>query len=164
VVNVFDAPDGPYARGHRGADLLGRAGQPVLAVGDGTVAYAGNVGGIGVISIDTSAGRVTYQPVLAQVRRGEDVAAGTVLGRLATTGGHCLPQVCLHLGLIVAGDYRDPLSLLGGAAVRLLPVDGPLVPGFGTATSPAGAVRGPEARPAGVDALAVGARLGVGRW
>ena len=162
VVNVFDAPDGPYASGHRGADLLGSAGQPVLAVDDGTVAYAGKVAGIGVVSIDTSSGRVTYQPVLATVRRGEDVGPGTVLGRLTTTGGHCLPQVCLHLGLVVAGSYLDPLPLLGGGAVRLLPVDGPLDPVPDRTPPPADAALGPP-RPIAVDSLAVGTGLRLGR-
>lgn len=126
VARTFEAPQGPYSPGHRGVDLLGAAGQPVLAVADGTVAYAGRVAGIGVVSIDTAAGRVTYQPVVASVRRGDAVVAGSTLGELSTIGGHCVPRACLHLGLVVADEYRDPLALLGGGPVRLLPVDGPL--------------------------------------
>lgn len=122
VQRAFDAPDGPYAAGHRGVDLLGRSGQAVRAVDGGTVVYAGRVGGIDVVSLDTPAGRVTYQPVSASVRRGATVHAGAVLGRLRTTGGHCLPLVCLHLGLIVTGEYQDPLRLLGAGPVRLLPL------------------------------------------
>lgn len=123
VEQHFDAPDGPFAAGHRGVDLLGRSGQAVRAVDEGTVAYAGRVGGVGVVSLDTAAGRVTYQPVDPSVRRGALVPAGAVLGHLVTTGGHCLPRACLHLGLIVAGEYQDPLRLLGGRPVRLLPLD-----------------------------------------
>lgn len=126
VARAFAAPAGPYSAGHRGVDLLGTPGQPVLAVADGTVAYAGRVAGIGVVSIDTAAGRVTYQPVVASVRRGDAVVAHSALGDLSTVGGHCAPRACLHLGLVVDGDYRDPLALLGGGPVRLLPVVGPL--------------------------------------
>jgi hypothetical protein len=65
---------------------------------------------------------VTYQPVSASVRRGDVVQASTVLGHLLTSGGHCLPRACLHLGLIVAGEYQDPLRFLSGGPVRLLPL------------------------------------------
>ena len=124
VEHVFDAPDGPYTAGHRGVDLLGRIGQPVRAVDAGTVVYAGRVGGVGVVSLETAAGRVTYQPVSASVRRGDTVRAGSVVGHLQDAGSHCVPRACLHLGLIVAGEYQDPLRLLGGGPVRLLPLDG----------------------------------------
>ena len=147
VEHAFDAPDGPFAAGHRGVDLLGRIGQAVRAVDEATVAYAGRVGGIGVVSLQTAAGRVTYQPVSAAVRRGDTVEAGSVVGHLLDAGSHCLPQACLHLGLIVAGEYQDPLRLLGGGAVRLLPLNG----------APPGALGPPDST-----GSPPAARLGVG--
>jgi len=170
VEHFFDAPDGPYAAGHRGVDLLGRSGQAVRAVDEGTVVYAGRVGGIGVVSLDTAAGPVTYQPVSASVPRGAVVHSGTVLGRLLTTGGHCLPGACLHLGLIVAGEYQDPLRLLGSGPVRLLPLEDlppgplPVSPGTG-AESPLERSGSPSSRPfltrASSASSPVAARLGV---
>ena len=78
--------------------------------------------------------RTTYEPVVASVVRGDPVAAGDVLGRLAVNYGHCFPAACLHWGLIEgSGDaqvYLDPLSLVGGGPVRLLPLwrDEPVAP------------------------------------
>ena len=49
-----------------------------------------------------------------------------MLGRLTVTDSHCFPAACLHWGLIEGtGDdqtYLDPLTLLGGGPVRLLPL------------------------------------------
>jgi murein DD-endopeptidase MepM/ murein hydrolase activator NlpD len=121
VVARFDPPPTRYAAGHRGVDLLARAGQPVLAALGGRVTYAGGVAGRGVVVITHGATRTTYQPVTATVRVGEVVAAGTPIGRLEATGGHCLPRLCLHWGLLRDETYLDPLRLLGLGPVRLLP-------------------------------------------
>ena len=58
----------------------------------------------------------------ATVERGQPVAAGDVLGRLVTVDGHCFPATCLHWGLIEGETYVDPLTLVGGGPVRLLPL------------------------------------------
>jgi murein DD-endopeptidase MepM/ murein hydrolase activator NlpD len=126
VLAGFVAPAGPFAAGHRGVDLAATVGQPVLAPGGGTVAFAGSVAGKPVVSIDHPGGlRTTYEPVLTEVRAGDRVATGTPVGRVAATPGHCLPVTCLHWGLRTGPaleGYRDPLSLLGRLPVRLLPV------------------------------------------
>src|SRR5437764_12566441 len=44
VLRRFDPPATRYGRGHRGVDLGGLAGQPVLAAGDGVVVYGAMVG------------------------------------------------------------------------------------------------------------------------
>jgi murein DD-endopeptidase MepM/ murein hydrolase activator NlpD len=120
----FDPPSSVYGSGHRGVDLLGRPGQPVLAPLAGTVVFAGNLAGRGVVVIDHGTRRTTYEPVLATVRPGAAVAAGQVIGSLEIALSHCFPRSCLHWGLIAAGQYRDPLGLLGGdAPVRLLPLN-----------------------------------------
>ena len=124
VVRGFDPPEQRWLAGHRGIDLAGVAGEPVLAVEDGVVAYSGTIAGVGVVSVDHASGlRSTYQPVTDRVRRGARVARGDVLGRLGT-GGHCLLADCLHLGARRGRHhYVDPTPLLRPLELSLLPVD-----------------------------------------
>ena len=156
VVARFDAPTGPFAAGHRGVDLAATVGQPVLAAGRGTVAFAGTVAGKPVVSVDHAGGlRTTYEPVLADVRAGGRVAPGSPVGRVAATSGHCEPLTCLHWGLRAGpglATYQDPLSLLGLLPVRLLPVwetaqlaAAPVPPATGT--TPSRGTRSPPAVP-----------------
>jgi murein DD-endopeptidase MepM/ murein hydrolase activator NlpD len=133
VVRRFEPPPHPYAAGHRGVDLAGAPGQPVLAALPGTVGFAGSIGGKPVVTVLHGARRTTYEPVVASVEPGQDVAAGNVLGRLVTVDSHCFPAACLHWGLIrgrgADQEYLDPLTLVGGGPVRLLPLwrDEPVV-------------------------------------
>lgn len=127
VVRPFEPPPGPYAAGHRGADLAGAPGQPVRAAVSGTVGFAGSIGGKPVVTVLHADGlRTTYEPVVATVAKGDPVTAGHVLGRLTVTHSHCFPAACLHWGLVRgSGDdrvYLDPLTLVGGGPVRLLPL------------------------------------------
>ncbi len=126
VVRHFEPPPTPYAAGHRGVDLAGSPGQAVLASLAGTVGFAGSIGGKPVVTVLHGGRRTTYEPVVASVERGQEVAAGDVLGRLVVTDSHCFPAACLHWGLVEGdGDartYLDPLSLVGGGPVRLLPL------------------------------------------
>jgi murein DD-endopeptidase MepM/ murein hydrolase activator NlpD len=126
VVRPFRPPPSPYAAGHRGVDLAGAPGQAVLAALPGTVGFAGSIGGKPVVTVVHGGRRTTYEPVVASVAAGDVVTAGQVLGRLAVTDSHCFPAACLHWGLIEgSGDgqvYLDPLSLVGGGPVRLLPL------------------------------------------
>ena len=123
VVRGFEPPAQPWLAGHRGVDLAGRAGEPVLAAGGGVVAVAGSVAGILVVAVRHPDGlETTYQPVRAGVQRGQAVRAGQVLGRLVLAGSHCRPAACLHWGVRRGGAYLDPLGLLGPARVRLLPL------------------------------------------
>ena len=126
VVRHFEPPPSPYAAGHRGVDLAGAPGQAVLASLAGTVGFAGSIGGKPVVTVLHGGRRTTYEPVVASVEHGQVVAAGDVLGRLAVADSHCFPAACLHWGLVEGdGDartYLDPLSLVGGGPVRLLPL------------------------------------------
>ena len=134
VVAGFDPPATRWGSGHRGVDLLGRPGQLVRASLAGRVAFAGTLAGRGVVVVDHGATRTTYQPVAAAVHVGDEVGAGTALGRLQLPGSHCFPRACLHWGLIEGrSHYLDPLVLVGAAPVRLLPLGsamqvGPTVP------------------------------------
>jgi murein DD-endopeptidase MepM/ murein hydrolase activator NlpD len=93
----------------------------------GTVSFVGKIAGVGMVVVDHGPTRTTYQPVAAAVHRGDPVAAGAVLGRLAWPGTHCPPQACLHWGWIRGTTYLDPLLLVGGgpSPVRLLPLTTP---------------------------------------
>ena len=124
VVHRFEPPPDPYAAGHRGVDLAGAPGQTVLAVAPGQVRFAGRVAGRGVVVVQHGSERSTYQPVTAWVKRGDPVTEGQPLGRLETVGSHCWPAACLHLGRVRGETYLDPLELLGGGPVRLLPWEG----------------------------------------
>lgn len=154
----FDPPLSPWGAGHRGVDLAGRVGQPVLAALPGRVTFAARLAGRGVVVVDHGATRTTYEPVVADVAVGARVRAGEHLGRLELVGSHCLPLACLHWGLRRGERYLDPLDLVGAGPVRLFPLQpGPAVPaGPRTGRAPAGPVT-----PAGAPG---GTPPGVGHW
>jgi murein DD-endopeptidase MepM/ murein hydrolase activator NlpD len=122
VTRPFDRPPTPYAAGHRGVDLAGVAGQPVLAAGAGVVVFAGLVAGRPVVSVEHAGGlRTTYEPVQPGVGAGQAVARGSPLGVLVAGHAGCPAEACLHWGLRRGEVYLDPLSLLRPPRVRLLP-------------------------------------------
>lgn len=130
VLRGFEPPTTPWGAGNRGLDLAGVAGSPVRAVAEGTVSFAGQVGGQPVVVVTHGALRTTYTPVRAEVAVGARVSAGDRIGRLE--GSHCPDQPCLHLGLLAGEDYLDPSVLFTTATtgrsgrddpVRLLPED-----------------------------------------
>ncbi|HEX5862020.1 MAG TPA: M23 family metallopeptidase [Nocardioides sp.] len=122
VVAGFDPPLDPWGSGHRGVDLLASAGQQVRAALPGRVTFAGMLAGRGVVVVSHGDTRTTYEPVAADVAVGEPVAAGGRLGRLGGFGSHCFPLACLHWGWLRGETYLDPLDLVGGGPVRLLPL------------------------------------------
>ena len=120
VVRGFDPPDEDWLPGHRGVDLLAAPGTDVVAAAAGTVTFAGPVAGRGVLVVEHGDLRTTYEPVTPLVRVGDQVAAGQTIGRL-DDGHPCPGGTCLHWGLKRGEEYLDPLSLLAGGGVRLLP-------------------------------------------
>ncbi|MFN2496310.1 MAG: M23 family metallopeptidase [Pseudonocardiaceae bacterium] len=125
VVRAFEAPTHQYGPGHRGVDLAGQTGTPVLAAGAGTVVFAGQVAGRGVVSIDHPSGlRTTYEPVSPNVATGDLVAKGQQIGTLLAGHPGCPALSCLHWGARRGMVYLDPLRLLGLARLRLLPWEG----------------------------------------
>jgi murein DD-endopeptidase MepM/ murein hydrolase activator NlpD len=124
VVVPYVAPANEYGPGHRGIDLAPDRSTSVFAPTAGTIAFAGDVAGRGVLTIDHGGGVViTLEPVDSSVAAGSTVAAGQVVATLSV-GGHA-PPGSLHLGVRVRGEYVDPLTMYG-AAVRavLLPCCG----------------------------------------
>ncbi len=133
----FHPPASRYGSGHRGVDLVGHPGQPVHSPLAGTVRFAGLLAGRGVVVVDHGDTRTTYEPVHATVHLGEQVAVDSVIGRLQASPSHCAPRTCLHWGLIRGDTYLDPLALVGGGPVRLLPLTGPVLPAGPGATAAA---------------------------
>lgn len=139
VVAGFDPPESTWGAGHRGVDLLGRLGQPVRSALPGTVTFTGTIAGRGVVTVDHGDTRTTYEPVTASRSPGTEVAVGDVIGHLDLAGSHCFPRACLHWGWLRGETYLDPLGLVGGGPVRLLPLDG--VPAAPAVLSPGSARR-----------------------
>lgn len=125
IVRGFELPAKPWLPGHRGVDLAGRPGQPVLAATTGTVTYAGAVAGRGVVTVTTGAARTTYEPVVPEVTVGTAVQPGTVIGHLSAAASHCPPSTCLHWGYLRGKQYLNPLTLIPHRPVRLLPLAAP---------------------------------------
>jgi murein DD-endopeptidase MepM/ murein hydrolase activator NlpD len=119
----FDRPPQNWLPGHRGVDLVGLAGDQVLAAGNGVITFAGLVAGKGVVVIKHGSLRTTYEPVSALVVVGSKVRVGEVIGTLVPGESHCSSQTtvsCLHWGLIRGEKYLNPLSLVQ-KRVKLLP-------------------------------------------
>ncbi|MGH3821918.1 MAG: M23 family metallopeptidase [Pseudonocardiaceae bacterium] len=135
VVRAFYPPEFPFGPGHRGVDLAAQAGAPVLAAGAGTVVFAGMVAGRGVMSVSHPGGlRTTYEPVAATVVNGDQVSRGERIGTVQPGHLGCPVTVCLHWGAFrgpahtrpdQVREYLNPLLLIFGMRVRLLPIDGP---------------------------------------
>jgi murein DD-endopeptidase MepM/ murein hydrolase activator NlpD len=124
VLRPFDPPDHPYGPGHRGVDLGGWDGEPVLAAGAGVVVFAGAVAGRPVVSVDHPNGlRTTYEPVAATVAAGQHVGRGQPIGTLVAGHDGCPAAACLHWGVRRGDEYLDPLWLLAPGHVRLLPAE-----------------------------------------
>lgn len=122
VLRGFDPPDLPWGAGHRGIDLAASAGEPVYAAGAGRIGYVGRIAGRGIVTVLHDTRRTTYLPVRATVRPGDRVHAGSRIGTVEPGIFHCPMRVCLHWGLLRGETYLDPLSLLGGGPIRLLPL------------------------------------------
>ncbi|MFG3292354.1 peptidoglycan DD-metalloendopeptidase family protein [Streptomyces sp. NPDC048179] len=135
VLRGWEPPATVYGPGHRGVDVAASAGEPVRAVAAGRVFFAGRVAGKGVVSVALTGTdlRTTYEPVTAAVEKGDEVAAGEVVGAVEAGGAHCGGRTCVHWGLLRGGTYLNPLLLLPPWLLdvgpsRLLPVLGVPLP------------------------------------
>ncbi|AEE45648.1 M23 family metallopeptidase [Cellulomonas fimi] len=122
VLRAFERPPEPWAAGHRGVDLRAPDGSTVVAPAAGTVAFAGVVAGRGVVTVAHDDGlRSSFEPVDAAAAVGARVAAGQAIGTVAAGGSHCAPAACVHWGVRRGEEYLDPMALVGGGPIVLLP-------------------------------------------
>lgn len=116
IIDHFDHNAGPYGAGSRGATFAAQPGADISAVGTGTVTFAGAVAGRTWVTVQHPNGLRSTVGELAsvEVRRGETVGRGTLLGT----------SVGAVLLTIRDGDrYLDPEPLLlsGSLRARLVP-------------------------------------------
>jgi murein DD-endopeptidase MepM/ murein hydrolase activator NlpD len=98
---------------HKGLDLRGAAGTPVLAMTDGTVVLAEELYFSGkVVYLDHGLGLFSIYAHLSaiDVRPGQDLSAGQALGKVGSTGRSTGPH--LHLGCYALGTAVDPGPLM----------------------------------------------------
>lgn len=111
---------------HSGLDLKAAIGTSVLAVGDGVVAFAGEQGAYGkLVVINHQQGRQTRYAQLGsiQVKVGEQVRTGTVIGTVGTTGYPSSKTPHLHFEVRLNSKLgwvaEDPGLYLRSAPARL---------------------------------------------
>lgn len=123
VVHAFAPPATRFGPGHLGVDLATSPGRVVRSAAGGLVSFVGRVAGRGLVVITHTDGvRTEYEPIAPLVRRGEPVARGQPIGRLAGTHHGCSRGRCLHWGARRGEVYLDPLALLRPLGpIRLLP-------------------------------------------
>ncbi|ONI77470.1 hypothetical protein BWI15_02860 [Kribbella sp. ALI-6-A] len=121
IVRSYVPPPKPWLPGHRGVDLAGSPGQPVLSATPGTITFAGPVAGRSVVVVARGPLRTTYEPVIPSLPAGTEVRRAQPIGRLSAAASHCAPATCLHWGLLEGETYLNPLKLLAAQPVRLLP-------------------------------------------
>jgi peptidase M23-like protein len=161
VITPYRNGSDPYASGqHRGIDIAGEIGAPVVAAAGGEVRFAGTAGSSGLtVSVRTADGRydTSYLHLAtAAVREGDRVPAGARIGTVGTSGTRSAAAAHLHFGVRDAGSrhaYHDPLTFLPPPAAA------PQVPRETPAPQPAPAPASPA--PAPVEAPA-GRRVPVG--
>src|SRR5215207_5859036 len=98
---------------HPGLDISADYGQPVLATGDATVGTAGANGAYGnMVMLDHGFGIVTKYGHLSRlnVRAGEQVARGQVIGYVGSTGRSTGAH--LHYEIWMNGRLTNPMTLL----------------------------------------------------
>ena len=112
IVDNWRPPSSPYGPGNQGVDLRARAGEPVLAVGDGVVSFAGQVGGRLFVVIDTGGGvRITLGFLASTVVRTGQLVRNRELVAYA--------KGPVHVGARLGSTYIDPRPFFAKRLVRL---------------------------------------------
>jgi murein DD-endopeptidase MepM/ murein hydrolase activator NlpD len=98
---------------HRGLDLRGPRGEPILALADGEVILAEKMYYEGNFTVIDHGNRVMsyymHQDSI-RVKVGQIVHAGDTIGTVGNTGQSTAAH--LHLSLVIDGTQVDPLSIL----------------------------------------------------
>lgn len=106
VIDPFRPPPKPWLSGNRGIEYATEPGSPLIAIGTGTVSFAGQVAGRLVVSITHQGGLRSSLTGVGQIKvqPGESVRGGQVVGEALDT---------VHLGVRRGDTYIDPESLWG---------------------------------------------------
>lgn len=117
VVHPYDAPDDPFAAGHRGVDVSAPLGSAVRASAAGTVSFAGSVAGNHSVTIDHDPHLKTGYSFLGTVavQKGQHVEAGDVVGTVGRGHPNSGLPPHVHLSARRDGTYFDPLVLYAGS-------------------------------------------------
>ena len=102
-----------WGRMHRGIDISGKTGTPVLAARDGTVTFAGVKGGYGnIVILSHQDGYETRYAHLSTIKAsvGDAVQTGDVIGLMGSTGRSTGPH--LHFEIRKDDTARNPLFFL----------------------------------------------------
>ena len=129
VITPYRNGADPYASGqHRGIDIAGDPGAPVVAAAAGEVRFAGTAGSSGLtVSIRTSDGRfdTSYLHLSSTaVREGDRIGTGERIGAVGSSGIRSTERAHLHFGVRDSGSrhaYHDPLGFLGPVPPALGP-------------------------------------------
>ena len=99
-------------KAHNGVDYVAPMGTPIMAAGDGKVIESAMKGANGIyVVIQHSNGIVTKYLHLSKrdVKRGEKVKQGDIIGRLGATGR--VTGAHLHYEFVVGGVHRNPRTV-----------------------------------------------------
>ena len=123
-------------RQHKGVDYAARTGTPIMAAGDGRVAFKGWRGGYGnTVILDHGRGYTTlyaHMSGFGNIRQGQRISQGTVIGRVGSTGLSTGPH--LHYEFRINGVHRNPLQ---HTMPEPDPLKGPALAAFRAQTGPA---------------------------
>ncbi len=101
-------------RMHKGVDYAAGTGTPIMAAGDARVKSVGWHGGYGKsVELDHGQGKTTFYAHMsrfANIRPGQRIAQGTVIGYVGSTGMSTGPH--LHYEFRVNGAHRNPLTMM----------------------------------------------------
>jgi murein DD-endopeptidase MepM/ murein hydrolase activator NlpD len=99
-------------RAHMGVDYAAPTGTPVMSVADGVVLESGYQGAFGnMVVVQHNAKQSTVYAHLSrlQVKRGQTIKQGDIVGAIGTTGLSTGPH--LHFEFRINGRHVDPLTL-----------------------------------------------------
>jgi murein DD-endopeptidase MepM/ murein hydrolase activator NlpD len=123
-------------RAHKGVDYAARTGTPIMAAGDGRVAFAGWKSGYGrAVIIDHGQGRSTLYGHLSawgKFKQGQQVAQGKTIGYVGMSGLATGPH--LHYEFRIGGKQVNPLTV---TMPKPAPLGGAELARFRAATAPA---------------------------
>lgn len=101
-----------YSKMHRGTDFAARTGTPIMAAGDGTIAYRGWMGGYGnyvkIRHNGTYSTAYGHMSRFGNIRQGSRVKQGQIIGYVGTTGRSTGPH--LHYEVLQNGTQVNPVA------------------------------------------------------